>query len=140
MAEQSFDISFDGYWRDEKKGSVPASSGIYCVYSCVYDKSKKTVDLKKLIYIGQSADVKKRLANHDKYDAWKKHVVAQGELCFTFALVTSQNLDRCEAAMIFKHKPVENSDYLNSFPFDRTTISLKGKIEFLEPTYTLDRK
>ena len=32
MAEKTVTIEFDGYWRDENKGGLPAKSGAYCVY------------------------------------------------------------------------------------------------------------
>lgn len=70
MAAQSYAIEFDGYWREPNKGSIPAKSGIYCVYSCLYDASAKTVDLKKLIYIGESDNVNERVANHEKLADW----------------------------------------------------------------------
>ena len=81
MAEQSYELEFDGYWREPAKGSIPDKSGIYCVFSCVHDKTEKTVSLKKLIYIGESGDVKSRLANHEKLDDWKKHVKQSEVLC-----------------------------------------------------------
>lgn len=139
MAEQSFSIEFGGYWRDENKGSIPSTSGIYCVYTCTYAAAAKTVDLKKLVYIGESGDVNARIANHEKYPAWKKHLKAGEQLCFSHGPVASANRARCEAAMIFKHKPPENTEYVNDFPFDKTYMSLAGKIALLTATFTVNR-
>jgi len=139
MAEQTFSIEFDGYWRDANKGSIPTKSGIYCVYECTHNIQNKTVSLNKLIYIGESDDVNKRIANHEKYDDWKKHVRSGNELCFSFGEVPALNRERCEAAMIFKHKPPENTEYKDSFPFDKTTISLSGEITLLTSSFTVDR-
>lgn len=88
MAAQTFSIEFDGYWREPNKGSVPAKSGIYCVYSCVYDAQGKTVSLKKLIYIGESENVNERLANHEKLPDWQRHVKT-GEV---LAIASEQSL------------------------------------------------
>ncbi|MEJ2632783.1 MAG: GIY-YIG nuclease family protein [Acidihalobacter sp.] len=118
MAEQSYELEFDGYWREPAKGGIPDKSGIYCVYSCVHNASNKTVSLKKLIYIGESGDVKSRIANHEKLSDWKKHVTHGEVLCFSFAPVSSASRVRCEAAMIFKHEPPVNAEYAEAFPHD----------------------
>lgn len=139
MAEKTISVEFDGYWRDENKGGLPANSGVYCVYECTHNVKKKNVTIHKLIYIGESANVKDRVANHEKYGDWLKHVKKGNELCFSFGGVGSTDRNRAEAAMIFKHKPPENEEYKNSFPFDKTTMSLSGKTAELTTNFTVDR-
>lgn len=139
MAEKTITISFDGYWRDENKSGVPAKSGLYCVYSCTYDVNNKTVSIHNLIYIGEAGDVRSRIANHDKYNDWLKHVKKGDELCFSFGAVESSDRSQAEAAMIFKHKPPENEEYLDSFPFDKTIMSLSGKTAKLYENFTVHR-
>jgi len=41
MAEQTYNINFDGYWREKAKKGIPSKSGIHCVYTCVYNESAK---------------------------------------------------------------------------------------------------
>ncbi|MBI3132443.1 MAG: GIY-YIG nuclease family protein [Acidobacteria bacterium] len=139
MAAQSFSIEFSGYWREPNKGGLPAQSGIYCVYTCVHNATNKTNSLKRLIYIGESEDVQTRLACHEKFADWEKHVKTGEQLCFNFGSVEPTNRVRCEAAMIKKHKPAGNTEYVDAFPFDQTTMALSGKIIFLEPTFTVSR-
>ena len=139
MAEQSYEIEFDGYWREPNKGSVPSKSGIYCVYSAEYDETKKVVSLKKLIYIGESGDVNTRLANHEKLDEWKKHLKINEVLCYSFGAVPSTNRVRCEAALIFKHEPPVNTEYSEAFPHDKTSISLTGKTALLKTSFVVQR-
>lgn len=139
MAEQTYALEFDGYWREPALGSIPEKSGIYCVFSCVHNQAEKTVSLKKLIYIGESGNVKSRLANHEKLDDWKKHT-KQGEvLCFSFAPAPSASRVRCEAAMIIKHEPPVNTEYTEAFPHDKTTISITGKTTLLKTNFTVQR-
>jgi hypothetical protein len=139
MAAQSYSIEFDGYWREPNKGSIPAKSGIYCVFSCVYNSEKNAVSLKKLIYIGESENVNERIANHEKLSDWQKHV-KQGEvLCYSFGAVPTTDRVRCEAAMIFKHKPPVNTEYISEFPFDQTTITLTGKTTLLQSFFIVQR-
>ena len=139
MAAQTFAIEFDGYWRETNKGGIPAKSGVYCVYSCVHNVSEKTVSIKKLIYIGESENVNDRIENHEKLPNWKKHLKSGEMLCYSFGGVASTNRVRCEAAMVFKHKPPENTEYVSSFPFDQTTMNLSGKTTLLSTSFTVYR-
>ena len=143
MAAKIIKIKFQGYWRDEYKSEVPAMSGVYCVYECKYNKTKDTISpfklIYKLIYIGESDNVQERIANHERYQAWLKYVRYGNELCFSFGPVVSADRERAEAAMIFKHKPPENDEYVDSFPFNRTTMFLSGKIRFLKIWFMLNR-
>jgi len=135
--DKSFNINIDGYWRDEHKASIPQHSGIYFVYACEFDKNAKTVSLKKLIYIGEAGDVNARLANHEKYPKWKKHLNGTQQLCFSTAPVLSADRERVEAAYIFSHKPPENTEYVNNFPFDKTTVISTGNTALLKDTFAV---
>ena len=139
MGEQTFKTEFKGYWLEEDISSIPNQSGVYCVYECTHNKDKDSVSLHKLIYIGESGDVNDRIQNHEKLEDWKTHVADGNELCFSFSYVESDNRDRVEAALIFEHKPPENSEYTNSFPFDKTIISLSGKVALLNTNFTVER-
>lgn len=114
-------------------------SGIYCVFECTSNAQGKTVSLNKLIYIGEAGNVHDRIADHERYDDWKKHVRSGNELCFSFGAVPSTSRERCEAAMVFTHKPPENTEYRDEFPFDKTTMKLSGKITLLTQTFTVYR-
>ena len=140
MAAATFSIIFDGYWLDIDKGSIPAKSGVYCVYSCKYDKKTDNVNIIKLIYIGESKNVNKRHADgHEKYNDWKAHLNAGEVLCYSFGAVPEANRDRCEAALISKHDPPGNTEYVDSFPFYKTTLTLSGKSLCLNTNFTVKR-
>ena len=139
MAEKTISIEFEGYWRDENKSGLSAKSGVYCVYECTHNIMEKTVTIHKLIYIGEAENVKSRVADHEKYENWVRHVREGNELCFSFGGIGTTDRARAEAAMIFKHKPPENDEYVDSFPFDRTTMSLSGKTALLNTFFTVDK-
>jgi hypothetical protein len=49
------------------------------------------VDLKRLLYIGEAADVQGRVASHEKLPAWKRQL-KQGEvLCFNAAIISPKD-------------------------------------------------
>lgn len=139
MAAKTYSLTYKGYWRDKNRGGVPAESGVYSVYAGTYDAQMDKVSLRLLIYIGQAENANERLANHEKEKDWKKHLRSGEELCFSFAPVQAADRDRVEAALIHHHKPPENSDYVNSFPFDQTTISTSGANALLSAYFTVYR-
>lgn len=136
MAAETHHLEFDGYWREPNIGGIPAQSGIYCVYTCKYNANDKTVSLKRLIYIGESDNVRERIAGHEKWPAWRRYLVAGQEICFNFAPI-SRSRARVEAACIHEHKPPENSEYVNSFPYDRTTVTTSGRNALLKGQFTV---
>lgn len=139
MAAMTFNVEFDGYWREENIGSIPDKSGVYCVYECTHNREEKTVSIHRLIYIGEARDARDRIQNHEKWQEWKRHVRSGNELCFSFGYVQSENRNRVEAAFIFEHKPPENDEYKEEFPFDTTTINASGKTALLHTNFTVHR-
>ncbi|MZJ17745.1 GIY-YIG nuclease family protein, partial [Enterococcus durans] len=57
-------LVFSGYWRDSRKDGLPKESGIYLVYAGT-PKPNNIVDLRQLLYIGESSNVHDRIAEHD---------------------------------------------------------------------------
>ena len=137
MTEQTYNLEFDGYWRDADR--IPAEPGIYGVYTYIVN-SDRTFTLKRLIYIGESVDMKDRVENHEKRKDWKKELREGEKIRFNAALTNSkEERKRAEAAMIHKHKPVCNTDYVDEFPFDTTTINTSGKNRLMKSHFTVYR-
>ena len=141
MPAVTYDIAFEGYWRDVNVASVKPVSGVYVVYSCTSRKAdgKTTVSLLGIIYIGQADDTCDRLQNHEKKADWKRQLKSGEELAYAVASVDGRSRDRVEAAFIRHHRPVCNTEYVSSFPFDRTTIRVTGERGLLAQTFTVDR-
>ena len=138
MAAKSYTLDYDGYWRAPNISGLPASSGIYSVYSCVHNVSEKTVTLRRILYIGESENVRTRISNHERWDDWVRELKAGEELCFNAALISpAADRERVEAAMIHHHKPPCNVEYVNAFPFDTTTVSTSGKNAKLDRYFTV---
>lgn len=136
---KKINLNFEGYWRECNKSGIPAKSGIYCVYSCTYNSTQDTVSLKKLLYIGESTNVKNRVATHNRLDDWKKQLSPNETLCYSFASVSDNDRTRAEAALIFKHKPPMNEEYINTFPYEDTHMSLSGKTKFLTTDFIVEK-
>ena len=130
-------LNFKGYWREINKGGVPEESGVYCVYACTYNASEKNVSLRKILYIGESENVRNRISDHDRLSDWKKLIKSGETLCYSFAAVDSTDRLRAEAALIFFHKPPCNTEYVNSFPFADTKIETSGRNNLLTKEFTV---
>ncbi len=137
MAARDYDLEFDGYWSERAVGGIPNRSGVYCVYSGE-DKGQH-VDLRRLLYIGESGEVYDRIANHEKLSDWKRYLRVGEGLWFSFAPFESAGRERVEAALIFKHKPPSNDEHKDSFPFDETTIRTHGRNRDLSEGFTVWR-
>ncbi len=136
-AAKAIALDLSGYFM--KRKSLPDASGVYCVYTCV-DKDDKTVDIRKLVYIGESDAVRARVTNHELFDAWKSQRAPGEVLCYSVASTSPESArQRAEAAMIFHHKPPVNEEYTHSFPFDATTITVSGKTSKLTTTFTVKK-
>ncbi len=137
MSAQSYHLEYDGYWREPNCGGIPNQSGIYCVYASTYNTSSQTVTLHKLVYIGESENVRERIEGHEKWSDWRRHLQSGQQLCFSYAPITGER-ERAEAAMIYRHKPPENTEYVDTFPYDRTTITTSGRNALLEQHFTVE--
>ena len=140
MAEQTFNQEFKGFVREPNKGSLPSTGGIYCVHECTYNTSESTVTLHKIIYIGESEDINDRVNNHERLKDWQKHVRAGNELCYSYTTIGSNDRERVEAAFISHHRPIENTEYKDSFPFDKTIVKSSGRIGLLQDFFVANRK
>lgn len=138
MAEQTYNQEFNGYWREPNKGGIPSISGVYCVYECT-NVDARNLDIKRLIYIGESADINYRIINHDKLPLWQRFVRAGNELCYSYTKINAPDRFRVEAAFINRHKPPVNTEYINSFPFDKTNIITRGQNILLADYFEVNR-
>ena len=129
---KEFTLDFKGYWREDRKNRLPRESGIYCVYACKCDKEKKTVALRKLLYIGGSGDMRIHLENNEQTQEWKQQLEQGEELCYSVAKVGSAERYRAEAALIYVNKPPCNKEHVDRFIFNRTKILTTGNNRFLK--------
>jgi len=138
MGAKTISLKFEGYWTEQELSGLPKQSGVFVVYACTKD-GPETSFLKKVIYIGESENVNQRIAKHKKWSLWRKYRGAS-QVCFSFAPVPNSDRKRSEGALIYKHKPPVNDEYIAIFPFDETTLELSGKIALLKRSFTVKRK
>ena len=139
---KTFDLAFDGYFLKKDWSSLPAKSGIYCIYTCKYDKKTGEVDDLTLVYIGEADNIQTRIPEdpRERLDVWKAELAAGEVLCASYAKISpATDRERAEAALIFQHKPACNKKYKRSFPFPKTTIRAKGDHHGVATRFTVER-
>ncbi len=134
-------LAYKGYRREPNAGGIPNESGVYSVYACTHNRAAGTVSIRRLLYIGESASVGNRIRQHlsgATGRSWKKRLLGGEQLCFAFASISGTTRERAEAALIYKHKPPENTEHIDSFPkkWSPTTVKTSGKNRLLSPHFT----
>ncbi len=133
-------ICFHGYWRKPYKELIPDIAGVYCVYENSFNPKNRKIEINKLIYIGESEDVKKAIVNHPNYEDWLCQVILDHELCFSFGIVRPPDCRKAAAAaLIYQHKPVLNNDERFQFLFEDTILSLSGRCALLKGYFTVHK-
>jgi hypothetical protein len=129
-----------GYWNDQTLREVPDESGIFCVLRAGPDPSGGDTVVRELLYIGEHRDVRYRIEHHEDRARWQACLKEGEALWYSVGLCGYVNRERLEAAMVHAHKPPLNRDYLDTFPFDETTVHLYGKRDKLLAMFTLQRR
>lgn len=113
------------------------SSGVYFVYRCTHNAASNNVTLLELIYIGEAGNIRDRVSNHECYDRWKDKLHYGEKLCWSQCEELSDR-KTLEAALIFRHKPVLNKEYIDRFSFQSASVTLSGTIDLLDSRFTLN--
>lgn len=128
---KSYNLVFDGYYIEPKY--LPEYSGIYLVYACLRDDIQKKVTLHRLLYIGQSENIKERHNNHNHQEKFESQLQSGESLCYSCVEVNLVDLDRVENGLIYKYKPVVNELCKSKFGFLRTLFHLSGNCLLCDP-------
>lgn len=139
MADKTFNQTIEGYFTDINKAYIPSVSGVYFVYICSNSINSENLILHSIIYIGESEDINVRINKHEKYEVWKSYLVNGQELCFSYTEVDNYYRNRLEAAYIFRHKPTVNTEYVDSFPFDRSIVLSSGETIYIDKDFTVKK-
>lgn len=139
---KTFDLNFRGYRREENWGLLPSKSGIYCVYAATLDGKTGKLKNGRLLYIGESDDIRRRVPEKPKRrrDKWARELNSKEVLCVSYTEIENEDdRERAEAAMIYHHEPPCNEEYTDSFPFNRTRIRTGGKNAKLSKLFMVNR-
>lgn len=131
--KERFDLNFKGYWLDDAISNIPECSGVYIVYTCVYDGDSRTVKLENLIYIGQAENVRTRLSQHNRKPDFERKCEDGQVLCYSVAEVRKEDLDKVENGLIFAQKPDLNDQGKDRYGYQTPVgFYLEGKCSLMK--------
>ncbi len=133
-------LNFDGYYSDAQFPLDKfAKSGVYAVYVAV--ENPETINIRRLIYVGEAEDVSDRIVKHERKEDWEKKLKNGESLWYSIALVNAYDRKRAEAAVINHHSDIIkefNIEYIEHFPFPDTEIIITGnRNKFLDTKFTV---
>ena len=138
---KTYNLEFKGFYLDCRKNTaLPQDSGIYCVYSCEYNKGKNTVGNLKLLYIGESDNINKRHKDnaHEHYEDFLNYLDKDETLCYSYVLIGNEDdRKRCEAALIYEMNPPINEQSTVSYSYPETHLIISGKTNCLTENFTI---
>ena len=123
-----FKLNIQGYFRDEIRNRFPNVTCVYFVYRGILNVEENRCFLKDLIYIGQTAELNKRLSEHEKREDFLS-LCEKGEMLFyTFAEIKGDEdvRKRIEAALIYELRPQLNKQAIGNFAYPVTKIIVEG--------------
>lgn len=136
---KTYNITFKGYRRDEKAGTLPNYSGIYMIYRCKYNPKTEKVLLKELFYIGQSKDLNREINQHVRHEEFMSQANEGEEICYAYAQVDNASLDIVENALIYMQQPRLNDNLKESFNHPASEFHFDGCCALLkEVDFSID--
>lgn len=135
---KSYSLNFEGSWIDVNRHFMPNYAGVYLVYRGTHNAEKQTVNCAEIIYIGKALDIRQRLSNHDKRNAFVNELQNGEVLFYSCAKVPIEDLDRVENALIYKMQPKLNDILKDSFLYPITRVISEGACALLTKDFTLD--
>lgn len=139
MAEQTIVVNISGYLREEHIHNLPEGPGIYFVYESKFNDIDQTIDLLRIIYIGDGLNIRQNVMSDSLQTEWKSLIYPGNEICFSAATIEGYYRPRVAAAYVFMHAPPANKENTKIFLYDRTTVISTGRTALLYPVITANR-
>lgn len=139
MAGQVFKVDIVGGWVDSDI-NIPAASGILFVYASEIGEEDISSNLNRLLYITESADINSHIESDCVFKKLKPYLREYEQLYYYVSACGSRFRKRIAAAFIHQHKPIANSEFVNSFPFHETTVEMYNNIPYLEDRFKVVKK
>ena len=70
---------------------------------------------------------------------WKSFQEPGYEFCFSTAYISGLDMERILSAFIYHLKPPANTQYVDLFTYDPTTITATGKTALIKPHFTVQK-
>ena len=136
----TYKLDFTGYFLSADK--LPEVTGVYHVYTGVYNSADNTVKLSHLLYIGKSqktedTNLRKEVMQHVENGKFDPYIKPGEQLFFSYATCDGRSLDVVENGLIFMQSGLINKNLQYSFNHHNSlpvTFEIKGACLLLDKT------
>lgn len=126
-----------GFYLDLHKATMPSVPGIYVVYKCNYDSFMDTVDIKEILYIGETQNIYARHngtpghpSKHEDYNEFVSKAGGADHVCYGVIPMDEYSEEYrkwIQDAMIFsQHPPLNKGAEKNVYPHPPIDLFLNG--------------
>jgi len=139
---KTYNLDFQGYWKDANKTSLPSIPGVYIVSKGTLSINNK-VTIEKIVYIGEAEDIHSRHNDkvHEHYKDFVKVCSGAEHVWYSCAKVLGgeEERKRVENAFIYKIQPAINEKGKDSFNYRKTVINSMGEHIGILDSFTVGR-
>ena len=132
-----YSLNFDGYFLSEL--GIPEDTGIYMAHRCIYDRVNDEVDLKEILYIGQSTNLRQRVKQHIEKKDFVSYHRPNETICYSYAPCDGRSIDAIENGLIYMQQPRANTllkdDYHHAMPVSFSCFGRYGRLK--KQNYTI---
>ncbi len=130
--EGTYNLQFQGSLSDDRRAFLPTYSGVYLVYRGIWSEKDKLFYCHEIIYIGKADNIRQRHVSHERRNDFLA-ACKPGEIIFySYAKVSTNDLDRVESALIYHTKPVLNNNEKDDFSYEKTHVISDGACALLD--------
>lgn len=125
-----------GFYLDRDRATMPKCQGIYVVYRCDYNSYYDTVDVKEVLYIGESLNIHEHHngtpdypRRHELYEEFVDKAGGSEHVCYGVIPMnefSDEERKWIQVAMIFCQKPPINGEGKENYTHSAADIEIKG--------------
>ena len=133
---KKFEVTIEpGYIREKYKIGLPAIAGIYVVYKCDYNPQSDTIDIKEILYIGETQNIHERHNGtkeeptvHEHLEDFRREAKGDEHICYGVIPFKGSAYERewLEASLIHFQQPDINTDHKDHYGYPAAEVKIYG--------------
>jgi len=133
---RKFELNHEGYILESNRQRLPKVARIYIVYKCFYNSLFDTVDVKDILYIGETENIYERHNDtpsspglHEHHSDFIKEAGGEGNVCYGWFPTEGMTADErkwVQDVLIHMQQPPINTDAKDHYNHPAVEIKIHG--------------